>query len=203
MTIPEPDPPHAFDIPSKHPYIFPSRLMGEKSGTAGFMAVISEGMPMKETITFNLNGSPATVTVDSNRMLLWVLRTELGLTGTKYGCGESYCGACTVVVENEAVRSCRTSVKDVAGKNVLTIEGLARDGKLHPLQKAFMDNDAMQCGYCTPGMIMNAYAFLKSNHKPSPADIVAGMDDNLCRCGAHRRIVKAIEDASKSMEGGF
>ena len=161
-----------------------------------------EDMPMKETIKFNLNGSATSVSVDSNRMLLWILRTDLGLTGTKYGCGESYCGACTVVIENEAVRSCRTAVKDVAGKNVLTIEGLSKNGKLHPLQKAFMDNDAMQCGYCTPGMIMNAYAFLKKNPKPTSSDIVTGMDDNLCRCGAHRRIVSAIQDAAKMMKGG-
>jgi aerobic-type carbon monoxide dehydrogenase small subunit (CoxS/CutS family) len=162
-----------------------------------------EDLPMEETIKFNLNGRAINLTVDSDRMLLWVLRTDLGLTGTKYGCGESFCGACTVVVENEAVHSCRTTVKDIEGKNVLTIEGLSKDGKLHPLQKSFMENDAMQCGYCTPGMIMNAFAFLKKNPHPSSTDILAGMDDNLCRCGAHNRIVRAMQAAAKEMKGGF
>lgn len=156
---------------------------------------------MEETISCTLNGKAVSFTVDSDRMLLWVLRTDLGLTGTKYGCGESFCGACTVLVDNEAVRSCQTAVKAVAGKNVVTIEGLARNGKLHPLQKAFVDNDAMQCGYCTPGMIMNAYAFLKKHPRPSRSEILTGMDDNFCRCGAHRRIVTAIEEAANTMEG--
>jgi aerobic-type carbon monoxide dehydrogenase small subunit (CoxS/CutS family) len=161
-----------------------------------------EDLPMEETVKFNLNGNPISLTVDSSRMLLWVLRTDLGLTGTKYGCGESFCGACTVIVQDEAVRSCRTAVKDVGGKEVLTIEGLSKDGKLHPLQRAFMENDAMQCGYCTPGMILNAYALLKKHPRPSPSDIVAGMDDNLCRCGAHIRIVRAIQAAAKEIDGG-
>ena len=158
---------------------------------------------MEEIVHFKLNGKPVSVNVDTDRMLLWVLRTDLGLTGTKYGCGESHCGACTVVVNNEAVRSCITPVKEVRGKEVLTIEGLAGDGTLHPLQKAFMKHDALQCGYCTPGMIMNAYSFLRKNPHPSPADIIHGMDDNLCRCGAHIRIVQAIQTAAKEMEGEF
>jgi aerobic-type carbon monoxide dehydrogenase small subunit (CoxS/CutS family) len=157
---------------------------------------------MEETVQFKLNGKPVQLTVDSNRMLLWVLRTDLGVTGTKYGCGEGYCAACTVVVNNEAVRSCQTAVKDVKGKEVLTIEGLAKNGKLHPLQKAFMEHDALQCGYCTPGMIMNAYAFLRRNPRPSRSQIIEGMEDNLCRCGAHNRIVQAIQTAGKEMKGG-
>jgi aerobic-type carbon monoxide dehydrogenase small subunit (CoxS/CutS family) len=157
---------------------------------------------MEETVRFTLNGKPATVTVDSDRLLLWVLRTDLGLTGTKYGCGESFCGACTVIVNGEAVRSCQTPVKDVRGKDVVTIEGLAGDGGLHPVQKAFMEHDALQCGYCTPGMIMNAYAFLRKHPTPSAAEIVGGMDDNLCRCGAHHRIIQAIQSAAKEMHGG-
>jgi aerobic-type carbon monoxide dehydrogenase small subunit (CoxS/CutS family) len=157
---------------------------------------------MEETVQFKLNGKPVQLTVDSNRMLLWVLRTDLGVTGTKYGCGEGYCAACTVVVNNEAVRSCQTAVKDVKGKEVLTIEGLAKTGKLHPLQKAFMEHDALQCGYCTPGMIMNAYAFLRRNPRPSRSQIIEGMEDNLCRCGAHNRIVQAIQTAGKEMKGG-
>ncbi|HEX7573723.1 MAG TPA: (2Fe-2S)-binding protein [Bacteroidota bacterium] len=157
---------------------------------------------MEETIRFKLNGKPASVTVDSDRLLLWVLRTDLGLTGTKYGCGESFCGACTVIVNGEAVRSCQTSVKDVRDKEVVTIEGLAGNGGLHPVQKAFMEHDALQCGYCTPGMIMNAYAFLRKHPKPSAAEIVEGMDDNLCRCGAHNRIIQAIRAAAEEMHGG-
>jgi aerobic-type carbon monoxide dehydrogenase small subunit (CoxS/CutS family) len=158
---------------------------------------------MKETIRFKLNGKSTKLMVDSDRMLLWVLRTDLGLTGTKYGCGESYCGACTVLVNNEAVRSCQTSVKDVQGKEVVTIEGLAKNGTLHPLQRAFMDHDAFQCGYCTPGMIMSAYALLKQKPYPSSSDIIRGMEDNLCRCAAHKRIVQAIQAAAREVRGGF
>jgi aerobic-type carbon monoxide dehydrogenase small subunit (CoxS/CutS family) len=155
---------------------------------------------MKENIQFKLNRRPVQLTVDPDRMLLWVLRTDLGLTGTKYGCGQSYCGACTVLVNNVAVRSCQTPVKDVQGQEVLTIEGLGDNGHLHPLQKAFMAHDALQCGFCTPGMIMNAYALLLENPRPSPTEIIKGMDDNLCRCGAHIRIVQAIQEAAKEME---
>jgi carbon-monoxide dehydrogenase small subunit len=157
---------------------------------------------MEEAVQFKLNGKPTTLTVDSERKLLWVLRTDLGLTGTKYGCGESFCGACTVLVNNEAMRSCQTSVKAVQGKEVVTIEGLAKNGTLHPLQKAFMEHDALQCGYCTSGMIMNAYAFLHKNPRPSVPQIVKEMDDNLCRCGAYNRIIQAIQAAAKEMEGG-
>lgn len=157
---------------------------------------------MIEKINFKLNGKPVELTVDGDRLLLWVLRTDLGLTGTKYGCGISYCGACTVLVDNEAVRSCQTSIKEIANKNVVTIEGLAENGKLNPLQKSFADHDAMQCGYCTPGMIMTAYSFLKKNPQPSIPEIIDGMNDNLCRCGAHTRIVEAIHSAAKEMKGG-
>ena len=134
-------------------------------------------------------------------MLLWVLRSDLGLTGTKYGCGVSFCGACTVVVNNEAVRSCQLSVKDIEGKAVITIEGLAKEGSLHPLQKAFMEHGALQCGFCTPGMILNAYSLLLQNPQPTRAEIIEAMDDNLCRCGAHIRIVQAIQTAAKQMRG--
>jgi aerobic-type carbon monoxide dehydrogenase small subunit (CoxS/CutS family) len=158
---------------------------------------------MEETIQFKLNGQSTQLTMEGERKLLWVLRTDLGLTGAKYGCGESYCGACTVLVDNEAVRSCQTTLKDVQGKEVVTIEGLSKNGTLHPLQKAFMENDAMQCGYCTPGMVMQAYSFLKKHPRPTPPEIIAGMDDNLCRCGVHQRIVRAIQAAAKAMEGGF
>jgi aerobic-type carbon monoxide dehydrogenase small subunit (CoxS/CutS family) len=158
---------------------------------------------MNETIQFTLNDKPIQLSTDQNRMLLWTLRTDLGLTGTKYGCGESYCGACTVLVDNEAVRSCQTPLKYVRNKNVITIEGLAKNGSLHPLQQAFMENDALQCGFCTPGMILSAYALLKSNSSPSAEEIISGMDDNLCRCGAYNRIISAIQRAAEQMNGGF
>ncbi len=157
---------------------------------------------MMETISFKLNGKATTLTVDGERSLLWVLRSDLGLTGTKYGCGVGLCGACTVIVGNSAVRSCRVPVKDVAGKEVLTIEGLAKDGKLHPVQEAFVKHDALQCGFCTPGMILNAYSLLLENPQPSRAEIMEEMENNLCRCGAHNRIVEAIETAAKAMKGG-
>jgi aerobic-type carbon monoxide dehydrogenase small subunit (CoxS/CutS family) len=157
---------------------------------------------MKETIGFTLNGKAASFEVDPSRTLLWVLRYDLGLTGTKYGCGEGLCGACTVIVNGKAERSCTLEVKDVAGKTVTTIEGLARNGELHPLQKAFIMHDALQCGYCTPGMIMNAYGLLLSNPRPSRSQIIEHMDGNLCRCGAHQRIVEAIQTAAKETRGG-
>jgi len=158
---------------------------------------------MIQRFQFKLNGKPTTLSVDGDRMLLWVLRTDQGLTGTKYGCGEGYCGSCTVLIENEAVRSCQTPFKDVQGKNVITIEGLAKNGKLHAIQKAFMEHDAFQCGYCTSGMIMNACAVLNKNPKASSSEIVDGMDNNLCRCGAHVRILEAVQTASREMEGGI
>jgi aerobic-type carbon monoxide dehydrogenase small subunit (CoxS/CutS family) len=155
---------------------------------------------MKKTIRFNLNGEPVNIEVDPDRMLLWVLRCELDLTGTKYGCGEGLCGACTVVVDGEAVRSCQYPMNLVAEKEVITIEGLSSGGKLHRLQKAFIENDAMQCGFCTSGMIMNAYGLLLANPRPSRAEIIDAMEHNLCRCGAHQRIVAAIESASRTKE---
>jgi aerobic-type carbon monoxide dehydrogenase small subunit (CoxS/CutS family) len=158
---------------------------------------------MMELIKFNLNGNPVEMTVDSARTLIWILRIDLGLTGTKYGCGESYCGACTVLVNNEAVRSCQLTVNDIRGKEVITIEGLANNGVLHPLQKAFMDHSALQCGYCTPGMILDALSLLKKNPRPSYSEIIESMDDNLCRCGAHKRIIQSIQAAAEEMAGGF
>ncbi len=157
---------------------------------------------MQRTVSFTLNGKATSVDVDDERMLLWVLRDDLGHTGTKFGCGEALCGACTVIVNNEAVRSCSVAVKDVAGKHVTTIEGLSQSGKLHPLQQAFLSHDAYQCGFCTPGMIMNAYSLLLKNQHPTEKQIVDHMEDNLCRCGAHMRIITAIQDAGKKMAGG-
>jgi nicotinate dehydrogenase subunit A len=145
------------------------------------------------TIAFTLNGIPTRIDVDGGRKLLWVLRGELGLTGTKFGCGESLCGACTVVVDREPVRSCRVTMADIQGKDVVTVEGLARNGRLHPLQERFIEHGGMQCGFCTSGMLMSAYGMLLRNPKPTRDEIVAGMDDNLCRCAAHKRILEAIE----------
>ena len=152
---------------------------------------------MNETITFKLNGKSTTLNVDGDRTLLWVLRTDLGLTGTKFGCGAGLCGACTVVIGKDAVRSCTLPVRSVKGKDVTTIEGLARGDKLNPLQAAFVEHGAVQCGFCTPGMLMNAYAMLLKNPKLTRKQIIDGMEMNLCRCSAHTRIVKAIESVSK------
>jgi len=156
---------------------------------------------MDETISFKLNEKSVSLTTDSERTLLWVLRTDLGLTGTKYGCGKGLCGACTVIVDDRAVRSCIIPARSVKGKKVLTIEGLARNGKLHPIQEAFAKHDALQCGFCTPGMILNAYGLLLRNPQPTRKEIIEGMEYNLCRCGAHVRIIQAIESAAQKMKG--
>jgi aerobic-type carbon monoxide dehydrogenase small subunit (CoxS/CutS family) len=157
---------------------------------------------MAKDISFKLNGKPVTVTTDGQRSLLWVLRTDLGLTGTKFGCGKALCGACTVLVDDKAVYSCTFPVKNADGKEVRTIEGLSQDGILHPLQKAFVKHDALQCGFCTPGMILRAYSFLLKNPRPTRAEIIQGMERNLCRCGAHQRIIQAIETAAGEMKEG-
>jgi aerobic-type carbon monoxide dehydrogenase small subunit (CoxS/CutS family) len=154
---------------------------------------------MIETIQFKLNRKPVRLRVDGDRKLLWVLRTDLGLTGTKFGCGRGICGACTVVIDQKAFRSCQISVREIKDKEVLTIEGLARDGNLHPLQSAFIKHDALQCGFCTSGMILNALSLLNENPHPSESDILQGMNDNLCRCGSYHRIVQAIQTASEEM----
>jgi aerobic-type carbon monoxide dehydrogenase small subunit (CoxS/CutS family) len=157
---------------------------------------------MEQTIRFVLNGKKTEIQTDPTQTLLWVLRNDFELTGTKFGCGTGFCGSCTVIINNEAVRSCSLPIGDVSGKTVITIEGLAKNGKLHAVQQAFIDHDALQCGYCTPGMIMNAVALLMKNPKPTREQIVSGMEDNLCRCGAHVRILSAIESAAGQMKGG-
>ena len=157
---------------------------------------------MADDMRFKLNGKPVRLAAGGSETLLWALRTELTLTGTKYGCGEGYCGACTVLVNGEAVRSCQLQVAEVNGKEVTTIEGLAQDGKLHPVQHAFMEHDAFQCGFCTSGMIMKAVGFLTKKPNPSEAEIVSGMESNLCRCGAHCRIVSAVGTAAKQLREG-
>ena len=155
---------------------------------------------MRETIEFTLNGRRVTLRADPARKLLWVLRTDLELTGTKYGCGIGMCAACTVIVDGEPLASCQTDLGAVRGKRVMTVEGLARGERLHPLQQAFMDHGAFQCGYCTPGMLLGAWALLRRTPDPTREQIVQGMDGHLCRCGAHQRIVAAV--AAASGQGG-
>ena len=157
---------------------------------------------MEEKITFQLNGKKTEAMIDPTQTLLWALRDHFGLTGTKFGCGTGFCGSCTVLIDNEPVRSCQLSVGEVAGKKVVTIEGLANKDKLHPVQKAFIEHDALQCGFCTPGMIMNATGLLLKNPSPTIQEIKDGMENNLCRCGAHVRIIQAVQTASKEMKGG-
>jgi len=157
---------------------------------------------MPDSVSFKVNGKAVRLSVDGERALLWVLRTDLGLTGTKFGCGEGHCGACTVLLDGVAVRSCLRKVKDVKDKEVVTIEGLEKEGKLHPVQKAFMEHDALQCGFCTPGMILTAFGLLTKNPQPTREQIIRGMEQNLCRCGAHTRIIDAIETAAAEMKGG-
>ncbi len=147
-----------------------------------------------------VNGQNFRVPDAPERNLLTVLRDELDLTGAKYGCGEGQCGACTVLIDGMARRSCITPLKSVAGKQITTIEGLARDGRLHPLQQAFLDADAFQCGYCTPGMILSGVALLESSRNPKPEEIVQRMNGNVCRCGTYPRIVAAIRMAAARTE---
>jgi aerobic-type carbon monoxide dehydrogenase small subunit (CoxS/CutS family) len=146
-----------------------------------------------------VNGSRLRVDTDPERPLLWVLRNELDLTGAKYGCGEGQCGACTVLIGGVAHRSCVTPVGTVAGQEITTIEGLADGERLHPLQQSFIECDAMQCGYCTPGMILQSVALLRRHPMPSEAEIKQQMEGNICRCGAYNRIVAAVQQAAHSI----
>ena len=155
---------------------------------------------MDKTVRFRLNGKEVAVGTSPERMLLWVLRTDLGLTGTKYGCGEGFCGACTVLVDGRPERSCGLPLAKVEGRGVLTIEGLSRGGRLHPLQQAFADLGALQCGYCTPGMIMQAYGLLLRKPDPTEAEIADALEGNICRCGAYKRILEAVRQASQAMK---
>lgn len=152
---------------------------------------------MSNITALNVNGKKLAINVDAQASLLGVLRNDLNLTGTKYGCGEAQCGACTVLIDGQPTRSCVTQVGKVAGKQIVTIEGLQNDGKLHPLQQAFLDADALQCGYCTSGMIMSGVGLLTKIPKPTREEIVQHLNGNICRCGTYLRIVKAIELASK------
>jgi aerobic-type carbon monoxide dehydrogenase small subunit (CoxS/CutS family) len=157
---------------------------------------------MATSVELQINGGKHRVEAEPERSLLTVLRDELDLTGSKYGCGEGRCGACTVVIDGRAVRSCVTPVDGCAGKHINTIEGLERDGKLHPIQEGFLHAGAMQCGYCTPGMIMAGFALLGKNHDPTPEDIARALEGNVCRCGTYARIILAVRHAAESLKGG-
>ena len=162
------------------------------------MAEIVKGGVSLEELEFQINGTKRRIMADAQRSLLSVLHEDFDLTGAKYGCGEGQCGSCTVLVNGQATRSCRTLVGTVAGKQVRTIEGLAQNGQLHPLQEAFLDAGAMQCGYCIPGMIMSGVSLLEKNSRPSEKEIVQAMEGNICRCGTYPRIVAAIRKAAAS-----
>ena len=152
---------------------------------------------MPRVTELNVNGVARRLNANSERSLLSVLRDDLELTGAKYGCGEGQCGACTVLLDGEAVRSCITPVSKAAGKRITTIEGLETDGRLHPLQEAFLETGAMQCGYCTSGMIMSGVSLLAKSAQPTESEIVHGMQGNICRCGTYPRIVAAVRIAAK------
>lgn len=156
---------------------------------------------MEKILSFKLNGKNVRLTSSPERTLLWILRSDLELTGTKFSCGEGFCGACTVLVNNEAVLSCQYPIQNVNGKEVLTIEGLQKNGNLHPLQEAFIQHNALQCGFCTPGMILGAYSLLLKNPQPSYRDIVEDMEMYLCRCGSYNRIIQAIQTAARTKKG--
>ena len=149
------------------------------------------------TVQFKLNGKSVTFTGDEERMLLWILRTDLALTGAKYGCGEGLCGACTVLVNGEAVLSCQTPVKDVGGAEVVTIEGLAQKGNLLPIQQAFIDHDALQCGFCTSGMLMSCAALTERVKNPTEEQIRAAVAGNLCRCGTYPHVFEACREVAR------
>jgi aerobic-type carbon monoxide dehydrogenase small subunit (CoxS/CutS family) len=163
--------------------------------------ILRREVRVKSTVRFHLNGKPTALAVESGRMLLWVLRGELALTGAKYGCGEGLCGACTVLVDGEAVHACQTPVAAVEGKRVTTIEGLAEGERLHPIQAAFVEHGALQCGYCTPGMILAVHALLAEHPHATRQQIVDGLEGHLCRCGAHQRILAAVEQVAAGKGG--
>jgi aerobic-type carbon monoxide dehydrogenase small subunit (CoxS/CutS family) len=151
---------------------------------------------MARITQLDVNGTVRQVDADADRTLLSVLRDDLQLTGTKYGCGEGQCAACTVLLDGQPTKSCLTRVSAAAGKKIVTIEGLAPNGKLHPVQEAFLDADALQCGWCTPGMILGAVGLLRRTPHPTEAEIVSGMNGHVCRCGTYPRIIRAIQTAA-------
>lgn len=159
-------------------------------------------MDAEATVRFTVNGEAREVATDPGRTLLDVLREDLGLLGTKYGCGEGQCGACSVLVDGRRMNACRTAVSKAEGRSVVTIEGLAKGDELHPVQRAFLEESAYQCGFCTAGMIVAAAALLEANPRPSEEEILAGMDRNLCRCCSYPKIVRAVRRAAELAGGG-
>lgn len=157
---------------------------------------------MTRITELNVNGKPVSLDADGERPLLSVLRDDLDLTGTKYGCGEGQCGACTVLLDGVPTRSCITAVGKVGSRKITTIENLEQNGQLHPLQQAFLNAGAMQCGYCTSGMVLAGYALLRKNSNPSHEEIIRSMNGNICRCGTYQRIITAIKEGAKAMHGG-
>lgn len=157
---------------------------------------------MKERISFFINGQSVTLETEPDRPLLWVLRNDLKITSPKFGCGEGFCGACTVLVDGEPIRSCQKEISQIKGRQVLTLEGLTKNGQLHPIQQAFLKHEAFQCGFCTSGLILESLALLQKKPKPTREEIIKALDDHLCRCGAHKRIVAAVEEAATLMKGG-
>ncbi|MCX7974667.1 MAG: (2Fe-2S)-binding protein [Candidatus Aminicenantes bacterium] len=157
---------------------------------------------MKETISFLVNNQQVTLLTEPDRPLLWVLRNDLRITSPKFGCGEGYCGACTVLIDGESVRSCQTEVGRIKGRRIITLEGLSQGDKLHPIQQAFLKHEAFQCGFCTSGMILEVLALLQKKAQPTRSEIIKALDDHLCRCGAHKRILMAVEEAAALMKGG-
>jgi aerobic-type carbon monoxide dehydrogenase small subunit (CoxS/CutS family) len=147
-----------------------------------------------------INGARRQIHADPERQLLFVLRNELDLTGTKYGCGEGQCGACTVLINGVPTRSCQTKLGQIEGKEITTIEGLAHGTKLHPVQQSFIDCDALQCGYCTSGMILSSVALLHRNPSPATAEIKSALEGNICRCGTYNRIVAAVHQAAQNIQ---
>ena len=156
---------------------------------------------MKTIINLIVNDQPVEAAVEPNRTLLQLLREDLGLTGTKHGCGLGDCGACTIIMDGQPVNSCLVLAVQANGREVLTIEGLADNGKLHPIQQAFVDNGAIQCGFCTPGMILSAKALLDENPRPTENEIRTAISGNLCRCTGYQKIVEAVQEAAKSIDG--
>ncbi|MDA0745725.1 MAG: (2Fe-2S)-binding protein [bacterium] len=157
---------------------------------------------MSETMPLQINGKMYQVDTDRGRSLLNVLREDLDLTGSKYGCGEGQCGSCTVLIDGAPTRSCITPVGDAEGRQVLTVEGLEENGRLHPVQEAFLEVGAMQCGYCTAGMIMSGVALLQKYSEPAPQEIAGFMQGNICRCGTYSRVIEAVGKAAQAMKGG-
>ena len=174
-------------------------LKNPRDDLAAWCLILPQFMPRVSEL--HVNGKPAPINADAERSLLSVLRDDLDLTGCKYGCGESQCGACLVLIDGEPTRSCTTSVGEVGEGKIVTVESLEENGRLHPVQEAFLKVDAMQCGYCTPGMVLATVALLRKKPDPSEEEIVRALNGHICRCGVYSRIIAAVKEASRNMRG--